>query len=370
MRRTCTRERATSFYAAACAALSLCACSQRATSVLLEVRGPTVPPPERLLLKIYEERGLAVTQYLSPTTGSTIRLPETVVLYPPGERGSLRIVVTAEVQQAPVGQGAVRVAVQAGRQESASVTLQAGLLPDGDRDGLPDAVDQCPGSSSSQEAPCGSSGADGGGVVEAGAARDGAPRDAAPRPDLSGDSVVPRPDVRLPDARPPDTRPADRGVDAPKPIILNFTAVADAVVDEATPTTNYGSAVFLDVDGSAPRTKSFLRFSLSGLPKVQAARLFLYATQAVADGPAVHPTSGAWTESGVTWANAPGATGPASDDKGAVTASTWVEFDVTPLVTGNGTVNLVLQTTTKTGVEFSSRESSRPPRLMVVGTPP
>jgi hypothetical protein len=50
-------------------------------------------------------------------------------------------------------------------------------------------------------------------------------------------------------------------------------------------------------------------------------------------------------------------------DKGSVS---WVSFDVTPLVAGDGTDGFVLAQTTSDGVDMSSREAAaNGPRLVV-----
>jgi hypothetical protein len=51
---------------------------------------------------------------------------------------------------------------------------------------------------------------------------------------------------------------------------------------------------------------------------------------------------------------------------GATTAGTWIEVDVTAAVTGDGVVALRLTTPSTNSVVYSSRESTRPPQLVVV----
>ena len=60
----------------------------------------------------------------------------------------------------------------------------------------------------------------------------------------------------------------------------------------------------------------------------------------------------------------------ARDDKGKITTNTWVEFDVTPFVSGNGTYGFNLATTSTDGVDFRSREapSNRPELVLAVGS--
>ncbi len=111
---------------------------------------------------------------------------------------------------------------------------------------------------------------------------------------------------------------------------------------------------------------SFVRFTISGLSgAVTSAKLRLYATSATVDGPAVYATATDWSERGITWATRPAPVGAAGDDKGAVPKDTWVEFDVTPLVEGNGVYAFVLIGSSNDPVDMSSREGRRPPQLVV-----
>ena len=47
----------------------------------------------------------------------------------------------------------------------------------------------------------------------------------------------------------------------------------------------------------------------------------------------------------------------------------WVEFVVTPLVTGNGTVSFGLSSAVTDSVIYSSKEGTNPPQLVVTSTP-
>src|SRR5688500_17531331 len=67
-----------------------------------------------------------------------------------------------------------------------------------------------------------------------------------------------------------------------------FTANADAHVQSDAPTSNYGSATRLNVDGS-PSAQTALRFSVSGISgTVTSAKLRVYVNNPSADGPAVY----------------------------------------------------------------------------------
>ncbi|SCL34731.1 Glucose/arabinose dehydrogenase, beta-propeller fold [Micromonospora rhizosphaerae] len=148
---------------------------------------------------------------------------------------------------------------------------------------------------------------------------------------------------------------------------------ADARVAESTPTTNYGAATTLRVDGgSEPDVESYLTFTVSGLPGVvQTAKLRVHTTSstssATVNGPAVYGVAAAWTESGITWNNRPPRSTPILDDKGSLTANSWVEYNVTSVVTGNGSYSFNLATTSVDGTDFYSREASTfRPELVIV----
>lgn len=153
---------------------------------------------------------------------------------------------------------------------------------------------------------------------------------------------------------------------------LTFNPVADARVEEANPAANFGLLTRLGTDGDAGlRIESSLRFDVSGISgTVQSATLRLYAvSDPTIDGPAVYPTGNDWSETAITWNNRPSQTGPATADVGAVPVNSWVELDVTPLVTGNGNVSFVLAQTSTDGVTFYSRQGLYKPELVVQWVP-
>jgi calcineurin-like phosphoesterase family protein len=149
-----------------------------------------------------------------------------------------------------------------------------------------------------------------------------------------------------------------------------FAPQADARVQEANPATNYGTSFLRTEAGSDPDVETYLRFSVSGLSgPVTSARLRLYNYNGSVSGPAVYSTASSWTETGITWNTRPPPTSAATDDKGAVPIDSWVEFDVRPFVTGNGTYSFVLATISADAVDFHQREAAslRPVLVVVVG---
>jgi len=158
------------------------------------------------------------------------------------------------------------------------------------------------------------------------------------------------------------------GVKAQAATPLTFTPDADSYVKQSSPTANYGTATSLQVNGvSNPGIESFIRFTVSGISgTIQSAQLRVYATtNRTKNGPALYETSASWTETGISWNRRPARTSGAVDNKGSIGINSWAEYDVTSLVTGNGTFSFVLVADSSDGVRFSSRQGSRPPELVV-----
>jgi hypothetical protein len=149
---------------------------------------------------------------------------------------------------------------------------------------------------------------------------------------------------------------------------LVFIAEADTHARQSNPNTNYGNTPTLRVDGASDSGyESFLRFSVEGVPGgVESALLRLYIpANGAGDGPAVYATDTAWDEVGVTWNHRPARISAIIDNKERLNAGTWAEYNVTPLVTGNGTFSFVLVEDSDSSIVFSSREGDQPPQLVV-----
>jgi hypothetical protein len=138
-------------------------------------------------------------------------------------------------------------------------------------------------------------------------------------------------------------------------------------VYEGSPTTNAGTATELRVreeDGASYH--SYLRFDLTGVAgAVRSARLRLYCTDENDLGGLVFPTSSSWSETGITWANKPPATGGQVASLGLVEVDTWYEIDVTAAVAAGGPVSLILTGASSSSARYSSREGANPPELVV-----
>jgi len=149
---------------------------------------------------------------------------------------------------------------------------------------------------------------------------------------------------------------------------LKFAAEADSQVKEANPNANYGSYKSFLVDGASdPDVESYIRFTVSGVSNtIQSAKLRLYvSTNGTANGPAIYGTTNRWPETGITWNTRPARTTGGMDNKSKLSTNTWVDYDVSPQITGNGTYSFVLAADSTDGVVFLSRESTNPPQLVI-----
>ncbi|HEU5149440.1 MAG TPA: PKD domain-containing protein [Iamia sp.] len=154
---------------------------------------------------------------------------------------------------------------------------------------------------------------------------------------------------------------------APTGTPVTFTATADGQVQTGSPAKSYGTTTELKVRAPTPAYESYLRFDVAGLTGApSSARLRLWVTDAAPAGGLVSPVATGWTEAGLTWNTRPAATGGPDMTVGATTAGTWVEVDVTALVTGNGALALGLTTPSTNSAVYSSREGVHPPQLVVV----
>lgn len=136
------------------------------------------------------------------------------------------------------------------------------------------------------------------------------------------------------------------------------------------PTTNYGMATTLRVDGS-PIVRSYLRFTVQGLNgTVTKATLRIFANSAASSGAVAQSVSNnTWTESTINYNNAP-PVGASLGSSGPVSAGAWFTIDITPYITGNGTYNFALLTPGSTAISLASREAGvNAPQLIIEISP-
>jgi hypothetical protein len=151
---------------------------------------------------------------------------------------------------------------------------------------------------------------------------------------------------------------------------LVLTPEADARVEEADPDVNFGRHTTLRVDGgSDPGIESYIQFTVTGVTQpIQTATLRLFTSTDKADNLSVYTTSDTWIESqdnGITWTTRPSRDPDLVGTIPSASANEWIDLDVTPVVTGNGTYSFVVATDSTDGLTFSSREGDNPPQLVL-----
>ena len=154
------------------------------------------------------------------------------------------------------------------------------------------------------------------------------------------------------------------------PAIRTFTPVVDSYVDQANPTVNYGVSTQLRTDGS-PFVRSYLRFNVQNLTgRVTRATLRIFANSAASSGCVANIVSNnTWTETGLTYNNAP-TLGTPLGSSGSFGAGVWISMDVTAYITGNGTYSLAVTTPGSTAVSLVSREGGTNAPQLIVETVP
>jgi hypothetical protein len=143
------------------------------------------------------------------------------------------------------------------------------------------------------------------------------------------------------------------------------TARADAYVDSARPATNFGTNSTLKTD-TEPVVRTFMRFDVSGTSgSVVSATLRVYSASANAAGYRVRRAgSTTWNERSITHRNAP-EPGSLVGTSGTVTKASWSTVDVTPAVTGDGPITLMLSGNNSVETRYRSKEGGLPPVLVL-----
>lgn len=158
-------------------------------------------------------------------------------------------------------------------------------------------------------------------------------------------------------------------VDAVSSFEIELTPTADAYVREDKPSANYGASTVMWVDGD-PDSAAYIRFDTRGVGAGRVTRALLRLRVADESGAAsesggtIHALpSASWSEGSVTYYTRPPVGVPGFATIGAVERGRTVEIDVTPAMTGDGTIDFALVTPLGDAVKYQSRESASPPRL-------
>ena len=149
-----------------------------------------------------------------------------------------------------------------------------------------------------------------------------------------------------------------------------FNPIADAYTNEGSATTNYGTATTLRADAT-PVVRSYLRFNVQGLSgSITHVTLRIYTNSTSSAGYEVRNVAdNTWVESTITHTNAPAVSG-VSATSGAFGTGVWTTVDITSLITGSGTYNIALTTTSGTAFSLASRESGVSAPQLIIETGP
>lgn len=153
---------------------------------------------------------------------------------------------------------------------------------------------------------------------------------------------------------------------------LVFNPTGDAHVRSNQSSANFGSVDNLRVKAGTSVYHAYLKFDVVGSEPVHGATLRLAVTQLSANGGAIfHVASelngeeAPWNEGNLTWNNAPDLSGEPVGQAGSVFRDTWLELDVSEVVTGDGTFSFGFSSTDGPGTFYSSKEGPDPPQLVV-----
>jgi glucose/arabinose dehydrogenase/chitodextrinase len=144
------------------------------------------------------------------------------------------------------------------------------------------------------------------------------------------------------------------------PPVLTFIPSDDATIRESRPDRNYGGDSALEVDLHS-RKDTLLRFDVNGTggATISSATLRLYVVDSSSVGGDFHiATDIDWSESTVTWNSAPASEGGSLGSLSRVVSGVWYELDVTSLVNSDGPINIRISSTSRNGVDYSSKENS------------
>ncbi|MCA9898991.1 MAG: DNRLRE domain-containing protein [Ardenticatenaceae bacterium] len=165
---------------------------------------------------------------------------------------------------------------------------------------------------------------------------------------------------------PTDTPVPPTATNTPPPVTnFVFTAEADTVLLSNRPANNLGLSNQISTD-AAPQINTLLRFDAQGLGgSVTDATLRLFVqTDSTIGFDVLSVADNSWGETTVTFNTAP-AFGGLINSSGTTSSGTWVEIDVTSVVSGNGQVSFALSSADANRILMSSREGANPPELVV-----
>ncbi len=150
-------------------------------------------------------------------------------------------------------------------------------------------------------------------------------------------------------------------------VTTTFTAAEDAYVDLAAPSTPKPATTTLYNVQSTNTQRSYIKFNVANLAgTVTAATLRIWVTDGTDNGAAWYKiTDNSWSQTTLTWANAPAVNGSLVGDPAAILVGTWLEIPVTAFISGNGTVSFANLPVSANAEKYSSKEGVNPPQLVI-----
>ena len=147
--------------------------------------------------------------------------------------------------------------------------------------------------------------------------------------------------------------------------LITILPSADSQIRSNQVSKNFGSVTTLRV--RLNQSRAYLKFTVSGLSGAPSfAKLRLWVTDGGTNAGSCYLIANTtWTESGITWNNAPAIAGSPLSSVGTATAGTWVEFNLDSAITGNGTYTFAITNGSKDAVDYSSRETTNDPQLVL-----
>jgi hypothetical protein len=160
---------------------------------------PGAAAPDELRVSVYDDTGTLWKQARVPQSGALV--PESgsrlgsILVQPGATSGSVRLHVRGLLAGARALDGLLVVSPADRSRRSFDLTLDPALPPDGDADGVPDPIDDCPAESNPDQGGCAADGGDGGpdGATGTDAAADGPDSDAGVGPGPCADGGCDRP---------------------------------------------------------------------------------------------------------------------------------------------------------------------------------
>jgi glucose/arabinose dehydrogenase len=145
---------------------------------------------------------------------------------------------------------------------------------------------------------------------------------------------------------------------------FSIATSADSLIRWNKANANFGTSTDLRVRTGQYRT--YLKFVVTGLTHpASSATIRLWVTDPGTGGGSAFVVGNTWTETGITWNNAPVISGSALSTIGTAATGTWVEFNVGSVITGNATYSFAISGGNTDAVDYASRETANDPVLVV-----